>query len=173
MNFDRVQSLIHFLGKPQSSVVIKKEIIRIINKNSKDIPEDFVEYIARVEELLSYFPEYRPEWRNRTVFRLAKAQTLNRTQEKVYYENISLPDVKHDLDLILKMLNYIREKRNLEKVKMPLFIQPDELSLAYKQGKFDYEIRNILSQLAVVFQKGSINYVGIVFGFRYVILESH
>jgi hypothetical protein len=69
------------------------------------------------------------------------------------------------------MLNHIREKNNLEKVKMPLFVQPDELFLAYKQGRFDHEIRNIQSQLAVVFQNSSINYIGLVFGFRYVILE--
>ena len=162
----------HFHGKPKSSVTIKKEIIRIVKKNKDDIPEDFMQFIVDVGELLSYLPEFMPEWKNRAVFRLAKVQILNQTRVKIYYENIPLPDVRHDLDLILKMLNYIREKNNLNSVKMPLFIQPDELSLVYKGGKIDYEIGNIISQLVVVFQKGSINCVGFVFGFRYTILQS-
>jgi hypothetical protein len=162
---------LHLSRKPQNSVVIKNDIIKIISKNKNDLPEDFEQFIAKVEGLLSYFPEYRSEWRNRTVFRMVKTETLNQSHVEIYYENISLPDVKHDLDLVLKMLNHIREKNNLEKVKMPLFVQPDELFLAYKQGRFDHEIRNIQSQLAVVFQNSSINYIGLVFGFRYVILE--
>jgi hypothetical protein len=164
---------LHLSRKPQNSVVIKDDIIKLISKNKNDLPEDFEQFTARVEGLLTYFPEYKQEWRNRTVFRLAKTEVVNQSQVEVYYEDISLPDVKHDLDLILKMLNYIRERNNLKKVKMPLFVQPDELFLAYKEGRFGFEIRNILSQLAVVFQKGSISYVGFVFGFRYIILESY
>lgn len=147
--------------------------MRIVAKNKNDIPEEFPQFMVRVEEILSYIPSYRTEWTNRAVFRLAKAEPLRPINDVVYYENIILPDVKHDLDLILKMLNYMREQNGLEKVKMPLFIQPDEFCLAYKQGKFCYEIKQILSQLVIVFQEGSIDYVGFVFGFRYVILESH
>ena len=70
------------------------------------------------------------------------------------------------------MLNYMREQKGFEKVKMPLFIQPDELYHAYAQGKFGYEIKNIESQLVVVFQKGLIDYVGFVFDFKFAILEA-
>ena len=69
------------------------------------------------------------------------------------------------------MLNHIREQKGFAKVKMPLFIQPDELYYAYAQGKFRYEIKNILSQLVLVFQKGLIDYVGFVFDFKFAILE--
>ncbi len=41
-----------------------------------------------------------------------------------------------------------------------------------QHGRFDYEIKNIVSQLVIVFQKGSIDYVGFVFGFKFAILEA-
>jgi hypothetical protein len=166
--------LIPFIrNRPQSSIVIKKEIIRIVNKNKKDIPADYTHFLARVEEILLYFPEYDPEWENRTVFRLAKVQAFNPIYEdSVYFENIPLPDIKHDLELVLKMLNYMREQKGFAKVKMPLFIQPDELSHAYVQGKISYEIKNIVSQLVVVFQKGLVDYVAFVFDFKFAILEA-
>ena len=169
-----MQYLIHFIrNRPQSSIVIKEEIIRIVNKNKKDIPTDYALFLDKVEEILFHFPEYDPEWRNRTVFRLAEAQALNPIYEDpVYFENIPLPDVRHDLDLVLKMLNYLREKKGFAKVKMPLFIQPDELYHAYTQGKFGHEIKNIVSQLVVVFQRGMIDYVGFVFDFKFAILEA-
>lgn len=169
-----MQYLVHFFrNRSQSSIIIKEEIIRIVNKNKKDIPDDHIRFLAKVEEILSHFPEYSPEWGNRTVFRLAKAETLSPIyEEAVYSENIPLPDVKHDIDLVLKMLNYKREQKGFEKVKMPLFIQPDELYDAYAHGRFDYEIKNIVSQLVIVFQKGSIDYVGFVFGFKFAILDA-
>ena len=160
-------------NKPQNSVVIKKEIIRIVNKNKKNIPADYTHFLAKVEEILLHFPEYDPEWRNRTVFRLAKVQAFNPIYEDtVYFENIPLPDVKHDLELVLKMLNYMREQKGFGKVKMPLFIQPDELFHTYTLGRFGYETKNIVSQLVVVFQKGVVDYVGFVFGFKFAILEA-
>ncbi len=166
--------MIQFIrNRPQSSIVIKEEIIKIVNKNKKDIPTDYTLFLDKVEEILFHFPEYDPEWGNRTVFRLAKTQALNPIcEDAVYFENIPLPDVRHDLDLVLKMLNYIREQKGFAKVKMPLFIQPDELYHAYAQGKFRYEIKNILSQLVLVFQKGLIDYVGFVFDFKFAILEA-
>ncbi len=169
-----MQSLIHFIrNRPPNSIVIKEEIIRIINKNKNDIPADYPNFLAKVEEILFHFPEYDPEWANRTVFRLAKVQVLNLDYEDaIYLENISLPDVKHDLDLVLKMLNYMREQKGFGKVKMPLFIQPDELCHAYTLGKFSYETKNIVSQMVVVFQKGLVDYVGFVFDFKFAILEA-
>jgi hypothetical protein len=170
----KTQSLIHFIrNRPQSSIVIKEEIIRIVNKNKKDIPADFTPFLSKVEEILYHFPEYDREWDNRIVFRLAKLQAINPIYEDtIYFENIPLPDVKHDLDLVLKMLNYMREQKGFAKVKMPLFIQPDELYHAYTQGQYGYEFKNIVSQLVVVFQKGLVDYVGFVFDFKFAILEA-
>lgn len=160
-------------NKPQNSVVIKKEIMNIVNKNKKDIPADYTQFLAKVEEILLHFPEYDPEWGNRTVFRLAKVQAFNPIYEDtVYFENVPLPDVKHDLELVLKMLNYLREQKGFEKVKMPLFIQPDELFHAHTRGRFGYEAKNIVSQLVVVFQKGMVDYVGFVFDFNFAIFEA-
>jgi hypothetical protein len=160
-------------NRPQSSIVIKKEIIRIVDKNRKDIPADYTHFLSNVEEILLHFPEYDPQWGNRTVFRLAKIHTLDPIyKDTVYLENIPLPDVKHDLELVLKMLNYLREEKGLGKVKMPLFIQPDELCHAYTQGKIDYRITSIVSQLVIVFQRGLVNYVGFVFDFNFAILET-
>jgi hypothetical protein len=166
--------LIHlFRNRPQNSIVIKKEIIGIVNKNKKDIPADYTHFVAKVEEILIHIPEYDPEWGNRTVFRLAKVQALNPVYEdEVYLENIPLPNVKHDLELVLKMLNHMREQKGFEKVKMPLFIQPDELYHAYTQGKLGYKIKNIESQMVIVFQKGLVDYVGFVFDFKFAILEA-
>jgi hypothetical protein len=169
-----IQSLIHlFRNRPQNSIVIKEEIIKIVNKNKKDIPADYTHFVDRVEDILVHFPEYDPEWGNRTVFRLAKVQALNPNyDDEVYLENIPLPDVKHDLELVLKMLNYMREQKGFEKVKMPLFIQPDELYQADAQGNLGYKIKNIESQMVIVFQKGLIDYVGFVFDFKFAILEA-
>jgi len=65
----------------------------------------------------------------------------------------------------------LREQKKLSAVKMPLFIQPDEVSLAHKEGKFSHEGGKISSQISVVLQKGAIMYAGFVFGRDYVILQ--
>jgi hypothetical protein len=82
-----------------------------------------------------------------------------------------LPNTKHDLALVLKMLNYMREQKQLPAVKMPLFVQPDEISLS-PQVKIDFDVCKIISQISVVLQKGAIMYVGFVFGRNYVILQN-
>ena len=87
-----------------------------------------------------------------------------------YSEEITLPDTKHDLELVLNMLNYMREQKQLQAVKMPLFMQPDEISLNRREGKIDGD--EIISQMSVVLQNGAIIYVGFVFGRNYVILQN-
>ncbi len=42
-------------------------------------------------------------------------------------EDLVLPDVKHDFDLVLHMLNYQRGSAGCRRSTMPLFVQPDEL----------------------------------------------
>jgi hypothetical protein len=66
----------------------------------------------------------------------------------------------------------MRERKNLKVSKMPLFIHPDEISIAHKEGRFPYGRTNIISQIAVVFQKGKIKYVGIVIDRNYVLLQN-
>jgi hypothetical protein len=55
---------------------------------------------------------------------------------------------------------------------MPLFIHPDEISIAHKEGKFPYQRITITSQIAIVFQKGRIKYVGVVIDRNYVLLQN-
>ena len=89
-----------------------------------------------------------------------------------YREDVLLPNTKHDLDLVIKMLNYMREQKQLKPVKMPLFLQPDEISVSQQGRKINLDGSKIISQLSVVLQKGAIIYVGFVFGRNYVILEN-
>jgi hypothetical protein len=70
------------------------------------------------------------------------------------------------------MLNYLREQKQLQPVRQPLFVQPDEISLAHKEGKINFEGGKIVSQISVVLQKGAIMYAGFVFGRNYVILQN-
>lgn len=70
------------------------------------------------------------------------------------------------------MLNHMRAQKGFAEAKQPLFVQPDELSLARKEGRIDFEADSILSQLAIVFQKGTIIMIGFVFGRDFVLLEN-
>jgi hypothetical protein len=54
---------------------------------------------------------------------------------------------------------------------MPLFIHPDEISIAQKEGRLPNGNVNILSQIAVVFQKARVKYVGIVIERNYMLLQ--
>ena len=89
-----------------------------------------------------------------------------------YSQDVMLPNTKHDLGLVTKMLNYMREQKQLQAIKQPLFMQPDEISLARKEGKINFEAGKIISQVSVVLQRGAIMYVGFVFGRDYVILQN-
>ena len=118
---------------------------------------------------MSLFCEFHPEWKKApAIFRVARVDAGG---TRAYLESVVLPDIKHDLDLVLKMLNHMREQKGLQAVKMPLFVQPDEIALARKEGKTDIEGGKILSQLAIVFQKGAIMWVGFVFGRDYILLQ--
>jgi hypothetical protein len=88
-----------------------------------------------------------------------------------YAEDIVLPNTKHDLELVIRMLNHLREKKQLKVVRMPLFIQPDEISIARSEGRISFEGGRIISQIALVLQKGAIMYAGFVFGREFVILQ--
>jgi uncharacterized protein YhaN len=164
---------------------------RIVAKQKVGSPYDLSSFNVRIEELLDSISRFNPVWNKLpVVFRSAKIvrssqqqhhghsagimDNNNNNSEDVvsYQENVVLPDTKHDLDLVIKMLNYLREQKKLKKANMPLFIQPDELLMAYREGKISFSSSEILAQIAIVFQKGSIVHVGFVFARNYVILAN-
>ena len=51
------------------------------------------------------------------------------------------------------------------------FIHPDEISIAQKEDRFPYTNIRIVSQIAVVFQRGRVKYVGLVIDRNYVLLQ--
>ncbi|WP_415281689.1 hypothetical protein [Candidatus Nitrososphaera sp. FF02] len=150
---------------------VKSEIEKIIARQKRGSEDDLSAFRGEMGDLLSAVTEFHQEWKKPpVVFRVARVRVGNNTH--TFKENVVLPDIKHDLDLILQMQNHTRKEKGLPEVKMPLFVQPDEISLAYKEGRCDFEGGNIESQLAIIFQKGAVMWVGFVFGRDYVLLQS-
>lgn len=168
---------------------IRNEVERIIAKQKPGSPYDVSPFKARIEELLDSISDFNLDWNNLpVVFRIARIVKSSTTQQYdlsadnanntdsggviTYQENIVLPDTKHDLELVIKMLNYIREQKKLKRTNMPLFIHPDEILIAYREGKISFSASEIQMQMTIIFQKGSIMHVGFVFGRDYVILNN-
>jgi hypothetical protein len=151
---------------------VKGQILKIISKQDRDSQSSLIPSMREVQELLSELSEFNPKWKKLPVLlRIARIKIPDLIGTTSFQENVELPDVKHDLDLIIKMLNHMRQQKNLKTVKMPLFINPDEIYLAHKEGRFPFEETEIMSQIVVIFQKGQIMYVGLVFGRNYVLLQ--
>ena len=170
---------------------VRNEVERIIAKQKSGSPYDVSPFKPRIEELLDSISEFNLDWNNLpVVFRIARIVISSSTTQQhdvsanndndtdsgkgiiTYQENIVLPDTKHDLELVTKMLNYMREQKKLKRTDMPLFIHPDEILLAYREGKISFSADEIQTQMTIIFQKGSIMYVGFVFGRDYVILKN-
>ena len=168
---------------------VKNEVERIIAKQKSGSPYDLSLSKGRIEELLDSISEFNFDWNKLpVVFRIARivrnsttprydvsANNANNTERDgviIYQENIVLPDAKHDLELVIKMLNYLREQKKLKRTNIPLFIHPDELLLAHREGKITFTAGEIQTQMIIIFQKGSITHVGFVFGRDYVILSN-
>ena len=164
---------------------VKNEVERIIAKQKSGGPFDLSPFKMIIEELLNSISGFNPDWNKLPiVFRIARivrnSSTLQidfgcnndnrRDSVATYQENIVLPDTKHDLELVIKMLNYMREQKKLKRANMPLFIHPDEMLIAYSEGKISFSGGDIQTQMAIVFQKGSIMHIGFVHGRDYVIL---
>ncbi|MDQ5868578.1 MAG: hypothetical protein M3530_02490 [Thermoproteota archaeon] len=151
---------------------VKGQILKIISKRDRDSLSSPMPSTREVQDLLSEFSEFNPKWKKFPIlYRIARIKISDPIGTTAFQENVELPDVKHDLDLIIKMLNHMRQQKNLKAVKMPLFINPDEIYLAHKEGRFPFIETEIMSQIIVVFQKGQIMYVGLVFGRNYVLLQ--
>jgi len=170
---------------------VKTEVRRIIAKQKAGSTYDLSPFKVRIEEFLDSISGFNPEWNKLpVVFRIARivkkstqrydlsaGDNNNRSSGSsedvvTYQENIVLPDTNHDLDLVIKMLNYMREQKKLKRANMPLFILPDELLIAYREGKISFSGGAIEDQIAIVFQKGSIMHIGFVFARDYVILDN-
>lgn len=154
---------------------VKEQISKIILNQRRQIESNLKTSVAEIQNLLSEISEFNDNWTKLpTVYRIAwvNAPDYETSKNITFKENIELPNVDHDLELVIKLLNHMRDRKNLKVSKMPLFIHPDEISIAHKEGRFPYERTNIISQIAVVFQKGKIKYVGIVIDRNYVLLQN-
>jgi len=150
---------------------VRNGIRKIVARQKKGSADDLSGFRGEIEELLSIL-EFKSEWRRLPV--VARVTRIEGAEDMItrYREDVLLPNTKHDLDLVIKMLNYMREQKQLRAVKMPLFLQPDEISVSQQGRKINLDGSKIISQLSVVLQKGAIIYVGFVFGRNYVILEN-
>ncbi len=157
----------------KSNDEVRGEIRKIVARQKRGGADDLSAFQGEIEELLSLL-EFKPEWKKQPVVaraaRIEGAEAPGRVTP--YSQDVLLPDTKHDLGLVTKMLNYMRGQKQLQAVKQPLFVQPDEISLARKEGRINFEGGRIMSQVSVVLQKGAIMYVGFVFGRNYVILQN-
>ena len=154
---------------------VKEQIAKLVLNQHRQIETNLKTSVMEIQKLLSEISEFNDSWTKLpSVYRIAWISIPDDTVKNITFkENIELPNVDHDLDLIIKMLNHRREKKNLKASSTSLFIHPDEISLANKDGKFPYERANIISQIAVVFQKGGIKYVGLVVDRNYVLLQNN
>lgn len=162
-----------FNVKPLKDIYeVRKEIDKIIAKQKRGSDYDISSFGNEINELVSLITEFNNEWRRfPVVFRVAKIEGKDSGFVTAFRENILLPDTKHDLSLIIKMLNHMRMQKKLKEIKMPVFVQPDELHLAYKNGKTPFLSEKILMQMSVIFQKGTIMFVGFIFDKNYFLLE--
>ena len=165
-----------FPKKPQITNIedVKEQITKIISSQRKQIESNLKTTVSEVRNLLSEISEFNDRWMKLpTIYRIAWIRTSDDdTVENVTFkENIELPNIDHDLELIMKMLNHMREEKNLKVTDMPFFTHPDEISIAQMEDRFPYGNISIISQIAVVFQKGRIKYVGVVIDRNYVLLQ--
>lgn len=162
--------MIKFFKKLNDNSSVKNTILKVINKKKSLIPKNLINYIDEFEKIVDSITEYEDSWNNLPIV-LRLAQIKTETSEKIIHkEIIVLPDINHNLDLVLKMLNHKREEKQLRETNNPFFINTDELFMEYKKGKINYRVKNILFQLVIFFQKGSLINLGLVAGDEYVIL---
>jgi len=165
-----------FLKKPEIDNIedVKEQIINIILFQQNQIKSNLKTSVSVVQNLVSEITEFNESWTKvPNIFRIAWiSSTDGGTVKNIKFkDNIELPNVNHDLELIMKMLNHMREEKKLKVSDMPLFLHPDEISIAQKQGRLPNGNISIMSQIAIVFQKARVKYVGIVIDRNYLILQ--
>lgn len=165
-----------FPKKPEIKNIedVKEQIINMILNQQKQIKSNLETSVSVVQNLVSEITEFNDSWTKvPNIYRIAWiSNTDGDTVKNIKFrDNIELPNVDHDLELVMKMLNHMREEKKLKVSNMPLFIHPDEISIAQKEGRLPHGNINIISQIAVVFQKARVKYVGIVIDRNYLLLQ--
>lgn len=153
---------------------VREQIINIILNQQNQIKSNLKTSVSVVQNLVSEITEFNDSWMKvPNIFRIAWiSSTYGDTVKNIKFkDNIELPNVNHDLELIMKMLNHLREEKKLKVSNLPLFLHPDEISIAQKEGKLPQGNINIISQIAIVFQKARVKYVGIVIDKNYLIIQ--
>lgn len=153
---------------------VKEQIINIILNQQKQIKSNLKTSVSVVQNLVSEITEFNDSWTKvPNIYRIAWISNTDRDTVKniKFKDNIELPNVDHDLELVMKMINHMREEKKLKVSNMPLFIHPDEISIAQKEGRLPHGKISIISQIAVVFQKARVKYVGIVIDSNYLLLQ--
>ena len=152
----------------------KEQIINIILNQQKQIKSNLKTSVSVVQNLVSEITEFNESWTKvPNIFRIAWISSTDGDTVKniKFKDNIELPNVNHDLELIMKMLNHMREEKKLKVSDLPLFLHPDEISIAQKEGRLPNGNIDIISQIGIVFQKARVKYVGIVIDRNYLILQ--
>lgn len=165
-----------FPKKPEIKNIedVKEQIIHMILNQQKQIKSNLKTSVSVVQNLVSEITEFNDSWTKvPNIYRIAwLSSTDGDTVKNIKFrDNIELPNVDHDLELVMKMLNHMREEKKLKVSNMSLFIHPDEISIAQKEGRLPNGNTSIISQIAVVFQKASVKYVGIVIDRNYLLLQ--
>jgi hypothetical protein len=152
----------------------KEQIINIILNQHNQIKSNLKTSVSVVQNLVSEITEFNDSWTKvPNIYRIAWISCIdgNTVKNMKFEDNIELPNLNHDLELIMKMLNHMREEKKLKVSNMPLFFHPDEISIAQKEGRLPHGNINIISQIAIVFQKARVKYVGIIIDRNYLILQ--
>lgn len=165
-----------FPKKPEIKNIedVKEQVINMILNQQKQIKSNLETSVSAVQNLVSEITEFNDSWMKvPNIYRIAWLSNIDGDTVKniKFRDNIELPNVDHDLELVMKMLNHMREEKKLKVSNMPLFIHPDEISIAQKEGRLPHGNINIISQIAVVFQKARVKYVGIVIDRNYLLLQ--
>lgn len=165
-----------FPKKPEIKNIedVKEQIINMILNQQKQIKSNLETSVSVVQNLVSEITEFNDSWTKvPNIYRIAWiSNTDGDTVKNIKFkDNIELPNVDHDLELVMKMLNHMREEKKLKVSNMPLFMHPDEISIAQNEGRLPRGNISIISQIAVVFQKARVKYVGIVIDRNYLLLQ--
>jgi hypothetical protein len=108
---------------------VKARVRRALGKPRRGDAGAFEVDPDELDALLGEVAEVLPVWTVLpSLFRVARIRADGNTV--VYSDNVALPAARHDLPLLLEMLNHIRQGKGLPEVKMPLFLQPDEIAYA-------------------------------------------
>ena len=89
---------------------VKEQIAKIILNQHRQIETNLKTSVMEIQKLLSEISEFNDSWTKLpSVYRIAWISIPEDTVKNITFkENIELPNVDHDLDLIIKMLNYRR-----------------------------------------------------------------